>query len=840
MADTEAHTQENGVSHRKRREMLLESKSAPKKIKLEDDTPPEANPNTIEAVREKNKALEIDRNEKNRRIAYLTKKCEALYRSREIKSAFFRCLRRQWFQLQDELIAAVKTVDPSIVFDETLKESWLAALDAVDDFGKVRVRAEELVLNLPEWFVAVAKYTKEEEEPDADVSLPTDDDVNDDTLIKMDDLSNMEREMHDEFKQKSQNMKELLQKLLALVGSIAQDKTKPIEYAHIVQDKRAAVAETLDLKGQLQTCKRRIAELEHDVEYKETERHRACRDYDRLSAFVKQQGGVNSDRIDDSDTKSEQVTDIEKPCEKITSGPSSAEMVKQEALAEKEKKHTKIVATLRENMGILSTKLYQERQKFDSMRRELEKFKALEVAWKNDEAALVQDHEEKVKELRDEKAHLDEEYKKLLHKSKDLEHHMTEKWEKKITKIQAEMSKTKSQMDGLNLKNVSLREKISNASTYRDQLLEMKPELESVKRENTKLKAQIECARSRENRAQKSADNHEIQILTQKVNLLTKEKLELQQTYDMLKNAEMKDTCEKLSEALKRLSEVQDKLEQERKEHHECSTDREKLRAEIEDMKALSEASREENDALLLEIDTITKEMNSLRHGRKKFIKQIEEKRNANKKLHTLLAREEQAKSHCFEELAAVRLQVSSLSTVHKHQKIFIESSKESLQAKEIELEKMKNYVKTIEEEREASDVEKRKVLRDAEVAKKICETAEKSQREQQLQQEKQKHCEKCESFRKKIEDVERQLQHSKLATSTGELTDLERFELRDLQKLVNCSVCQDRRKDVIISKCFHMFCKECIENNLKSRNRKCPTCKKMFGQDDVKTVWFT
>lgn len=54
--------------------------------------------------------------------------------------------------------------------------------------------------------------------------------------------------------------------------------------------------------------------------------------------------------------------------------------------------------------------------------------------------------------------------------AQDLEHHMTEKWEKKITKIQAEMSKTKSHMDELNLKNVSLREKISNASTYRDQV----------------------------------------------------------------------------------------------------------------------------------------------------------------------------------------------------------------------------------------------------------------------------------------------------------------------------------------------------------------------------------
>lgn len=143
-----------------------------------------------------------------------------------------------------------------------------------------------------------------------------------------------------------------------------------------------------------------------------------------------------------------------------------------------------------------------------------------------------------------------------------------------------------------------------------------------------------------------------------------------------LLSSNRKDAGEKLSDALKRLSEVENKFEQERKELHECSTDRETLRAKIEDMKACSEASREENDALLLEIDTISKDVDSSRHGRKKFIQQIEEKRNANKKLHTLLAREEQAKLHCFEELAAVRLQVSSLSTVHKHQKIFIEAAK--------------------------------------------------------------------------------------------------------------------------------------------------------------------
>ncbi|KAG6609804.1 E3 ubiquitin-protein ligase BRE1 2 [Phytophthora cinnamomi] len=836
MADTGA---QNGVGHRKRREALPAGASAAKKMKLEDPTPPEANPNTIEAVREKNKALEIDMREKNRRIAYLASKCEALYRSRGVTGASFRCLRRQWVQLQDELLAATKTVDPSAVSDEASKEAWQAALDAVDGFGQVRVRAEEIKLNLPEWFITVAKDA-EEDEPDADVSLPSDDDVDDKTFIKAEHLTRMEQEVHDQLKLRSDKTKELLQKLLAAVGSVAADKTKTIEYAHILQEKRAAIAETLCLKGQLQSCKARIADLEHDVEYKETERHRACRDYDRLSAFVKQQGGVNTDGVDADGIKTEQVPDKENSREKSTSGSSSAGTVKQEELAKKEKEHAKIVGTLHENMGVLSKKLHQERQKIESMRRELEKFKALEVAWKNDEAALIQDNEEKIKQLRDEKAHGEEEYKKLLHKAKDLEHHMTEKWEKKITKIQGEMSKTKAQMDELNLKNVSLREKISNASTYRDQLTEVKAELESAKRENTNLKAQFERERSRADRAQSSADSHAIQTLTEKVTLLEKEKLELQQKYDALKQAEMKNAGEKLSDALKSLSEIEAELEKERQELHECRSDREKLRTKIEDMKATSEASREENDALLLEIDTISKEVDSMRHSRKRYIQQIDEKRSANKKLHTLLAREEQAKAHCFEELAAVRLQVSSLSTVHKHQKAFIESSKESLQAKEIELEKMKDYVKTIEAEREASDAEKRKLLRDAEVAKKICATAEKSQREQQLLQEKPKPCEKCEAYRKKIEDVERQLQHAKSASSTGELTDLERFELRDLQKLVNCSVCQDRRKDVIISKCFHMFCKECIENNLKSRNRKCPTCKKMFGHDDVKSVWLT
>jgi E3 ubiquitin-protein ligase BRE1 len=36
------------------------------------------------------------------------------------------------------------------------------------------------------------------------------------------------------------------------------------------------------------------------------------------------------------------------------------------------------------------------------------------------------------------------------------------------------------------------------------------------------------------------------------------------------------------------------------------------------------------------------------------------------------------------------------------------------------------------------------------------------------------------------------------------------------------------------------MFCRECVQENLKVRSRKCPACGKGFGQDDVHDIYLT
>ena len=57
---------------------------------------------------------------------------------------------------------------------------------------------------------------------------------------------------------------------------------------------------------------------------------------------------------------------------------------------------------------------------------------------------------------------------------------------------------------------------------------------------------------------------------------------------------------------------------------------------------------------------------------------------------------------------------------------------------------------------------------------------------------------------------------------------------------MLRCSVCHDRFKEVAITRCYHLFCRECIDTNLANRQRKCPACGERFGFDDVKTVYFT
>ncbi|XP_010544588.1 PREDICTED: E3 ubiquitin-protein ligase BRE1-like 1 [Tarenaya hassleriana] len=64
------------------------------------------------------------------------------------------------------------------------------------------------------------------------------------------------------------------------------------------------------------------------------------------------------------------------------------------------------------------------------------------------------------------------------------------------------------------------------------------------------------------------------------------------------------------------------------------------------------------------------------------------------------------------------------------------------------------------------------------------------------------------------------------------------RQELGEYKEIIKCKVCHDRPKEVVITKCYHLFCNQCVQKMIGNRQRKCPTCSASFGPNDVKPVY--
>ncbi|KAJ0258580.1 E3 ubiquitin protein ligase [Hirschfeldia incana] len=64
------------------------------------------------------------------------------------------------------------------------------------------------------------------------------------------------------------------------------------------------------------------------------------------------------------------------------------------------------------------------------------------------------------------------------------------------------------------------------------------------------------------------------------------------------------------------------------------------------------------------------------------------------------------------------------------------------------------------------------------------------------------------------------------------------RQELNEFKEILKCKACNDRPKEVVITKCCHLFCNPCVQKITGTRQRKCPTCSASFGPNDIKPIY--
>lgn len=90
---------------------------------------------------------------------------------------------------------------------------------------------------------------------------------------------------------------------------------------------------------------------------------------------------------------------------------------------------------------------------------------------------------------------------------------------------------------------------------------------------------------------------------------------------------------------------------------------------------------------------------------------------------------------------------------------------------------------------------------------------------------------EETDGMRRKLEE------QAKTEASSGENSEAAKQAARYL-KLLKCPACDVNFKSHVILRCMHVFCKNCMDNQMEYRQRKCPTCRENFGAKDVKEIY--
>ena len=148
----------------------------------------------------------------------------------------------------------------------------------------------------------------------------------------------------------------------------------------------------------------------------------------------------------------------------------------------------------------------------------------------------------------------------------------------------------------------------------------------------------------------------------------------------------------------------------------------------------------------------------------------------------------------------------------------------QKLNEKDIEILKAKNVenLKTIERE---------KILKD-----------DLQNKYNEIKNWKKKQLTEYDVLKAKYDDVCKLKQFDKNTINVEDINKENEILIKENQKyreMVHCKVCKTNMKNVVITKCFHIFCRGCIDSAIESRKRRCPICRVQISQNDVKEIFW-
>nr|XP_021206386.1 E3 ubiquitin-protein ligase Bre1 isoform X2 [Bombyx mori] len=257
-------------------------------------------------------------------------------------------------------------------------------------------------------------------------------------------------------------------------------------------------------------------------------------------------------------------------------------------------------------------------------------------------------------------------------------------------------------------------------------------------------------------------------------------------------------------------------------------------------------AGSPEEEALLNEMEVTGQAFEDMQEQNSRLIQQLREKDDANFKLMS-----ERIKANSLHKLLREEKQLLQEQVITRDQQI------ESMGAVARRLEEKERLLQAtlsaVEKElllrQQAMEMHKRKAIESAQSAADLKLHLEKYHAQmkeaQQVVAEKTSALEaeayKTKRLHEELAILRRKAERMKKMEQAGSSMDevlLE--EIREYKETLTCPSCKVKRKDAVLTKCFHVFCWDCLRTRYETRQRKCPKCNAAFGANDYHRLYLS
>ncbi|XP_071945809.1 E3 ubiquitin-protein ligase BRE1A-like isoform X2 [Antedon mediterranea] len=252
---------------------------------------------------------------------------------------------------------------------------------------------------------------------------------------------------------------------------------------------------------------------------------------------------------------------------------------------------------------------------------------------------------------------------------------------------------------------------------------------------------------------------------------------------------------------------------------------------------------KQEEEALLSEMDVTGQAFEDMQEQNTRLLQQLREKDDANFKLMSERIKSNQIHKLLREEKDVLADQVNTLQSQVDAQNQVVRKLEEKERILQTTLGSIE---KELTLRQNASEMNRKKAMENSQSTADLKLQYEKMSKQvtdlQKLVKENSSAVEQeNHKFRRSQEEIvglKRKVERYKRIELTSSADEVLMEEIRTYKDLLTCPCCKKGRKNVILSKCYHVFCFDCIKTRYETRQRKCPKCNAGFGANDYHRIW--